>query len=194
MCVWVEVLNLKQISRSRLCCWEHRFRFPSLLCCCIVAVDRERRGSARTRLLAQRVPQECTVVNGAIRQRRCVGLPVLPVIEGGRGAPYHRSRGGGGGVQGSIPLHILSLSRSLAPRMLLIYPLIIYTCYYVYRYRYFIMKPRFNYCVGTEQGPVGMELSCQPARPGPREPSQYELYECLRAQCITLRRRDALCV
>lgn len=39
------------------------------------------------------------------------------------------------------------------------------------------MKPRFNYCVGRDgtgqrQGPVGMELSCQPSQ------SQYE---CLRA-------------
>lgn len=79
-----------------------------LLHCCST-VDRERRGSGRTRLLAQRVPQECTVVNGAIRQRRCVGLPVLPVIEGGRGAPYHRALCGGGSGQHTTP-HSLSFS------------------------------------------------------------------------------------
>lgn len=120
----------------------------------------------------------------AIRQRRCVGLPVLPVIEGGRGAPYQRplSRGG---VQGNIPLHILPLTLSLARSShashLPTYYLYLLLCVQI---SIFYNEARdLIIALVRGRGRWGWNYRARQPQPARREPPQSQ-YECLRAQCI----------
>lgn len=131
----------------------------------------------------------------AIRQRRCVGLPVLPVIEGGRGAPYHRALAvvGGGGVQGNIPLHILPLTLPLARSShashLPTYYLYLLLCVQI---SIFYNEAR-DLIIALVRGRGRWGWNYRARQPARREPSQSQ-YECLRAQCITTPTRRSLCL